>query len=80
MKLCAVVALFLIGVIPVKITQSELHWGAKGSGKQDECNAFETMAKNAGCPIKLSLTLYNEAANHHGSKEGTFILRSLPLI
>ena len=36
MKLCAVVALFLIGVIPVKIThvysQAELHWGARGSG------------------------------------------------
>ena len=37
MKLCAVVALFLIGVIPVKIThvysQAELHWGARGSGR-----------------------------------------------
>ena len=37
MKLCAVVALFLIGVIPVKIThvysQTELHWGARGSGR-----------------------------------------------
>ena len=36
MKLCNVVTLFLIGVIPVKIThvysQSELLWGAKGSG------------------------------------------------
>ena len=37
MKLCAVVALFLIGVIPEKIThvysQAELHWGARGSGR-----------------------------------------------
>ena len=37
MKLFAVVAIFLIGVIPVKIThvysQSELHWAAKGSGR-----------------------------------------------
>ena len=37
MKLCRVVALFLIGVIPVKIThvysQAELHWGARGSGR-----------------------------------------------
>ena len=37
MKLCAVVALFLIGVIPVKIThvysQAEFHWGARGSGR-----------------------------------------------
>ena len=37
MKLCNVVTLFLIGVIPVKIThvysQSELLWGAKGSGR-----------------------------------------------
>ena len=37
MKLFTVVALFLIGIIPVKIThvysQSELHWGAKGSGR-----------------------------------------------
>ena len=37
MKLCCVVALFLIGVIPVKIThvysQAELHWGARGSGR-----------------------------------------------
>ena len=36
MKLCSVVALFLIWVIPMKIThvysQSELLWGAKGSG------------------------------------------------
>ena len=35
MKMCPVVAFFLIGVIPVKITHvyslSELHWGAKGS-------------------------------------------------
>ena len=37
MKLCPVIALFLIGVIPVKIThvysQAELHWGARGSGR-----------------------------------------------
>ena len=37
MKLFAVVALFLIGVISVEIThvysQSELLWGAKGSGR-----------------------------------------------
>ena len=37
MNFFAVVALFVIGVIPVKIThvysQSELHWGAKGSGR-----------------------------------------------
>ena len=37
MKLCAVVALFLIGIIPVKIThvysQAELHWKARGSGR-----------------------------------------------
>ena len=37
MKLCHVVAIFLIGVIPVKIThvysQAELHWGARGSGR-----------------------------------------------
>ena len=37
MKLCSVVALFLIWVIPMKIThvysQSELLWGAKGSGR-----------------------------------------------
>ena len=37
MKLCSVVTVFLIGIIPVKIThvysQSELHWGAKGSGR-----------------------------------------------
>ena len=36
MNYFAFVALFVIGVIPVKITcvysQSELHWGAKGSG------------------------------------------------
>ena len=36
MKLCAVVALFLIGIIPAKIThvysQADLHWGARGSG------------------------------------------------
>ena len=36
MKLCPVIALFLIGVIPVKIThvysQAELHWGARSSG------------------------------------------------
>ena len=35
--MCSVVTLFLIGVIPVKIThvysQSELLWGAKGSGR-----------------------------------------------
>ena len=37
MNFFAVVALFVIGVIPVKIThvysQSELLWGAKGSGR-----------------------------------------------
>ena len=37
MKLCPVVALFVIGIIPVKInyvySQSELHWGARGSGR-----------------------------------------------
>ena len=37
MKLCPVIAFFLIGVIPVKIThvysQAELHWGARGSGR-----------------------------------------------
>ena len=37
MKLCSVVALFHIWVIPMKIThvysQSELLWGAKGSGR-----------------------------------------------
>ena len=55
-------------------SQSELHWGAKDSGKQDECNVFETMAENAECPFQLILTLYNEAANRHGSKGGTFIL------
>ena len=36
MKLCPVIALFLIGAIPVKKThvysQAELHWGARGSG------------------------------------------------
>ena len=74
MKLYAVVALFLIGVIPVKITQSELHWGAKGSGKQDECNAFETIAENAECPFQLILYLHNEAAKYQGSGEGTYIL------
>ena len=37
MKLCTVVAFFIIGLIPGKIThvysQAELHWGARGSGR-----------------------------------------------
>ena len=74
MKLFAVVALFLTGVHTHVYSQSELHWGAKDSGKQDECNVFETMAENAECPFQLILTLYNEAANRHGSKEGTYNL------
>ena len=44
MKLCSVVTLFLIGVIPVKIThvysQSELHWGARGSGHPPKITQF----------------------------------------
>ena len=44
MKLCRVVALFLIGVIPVKITHvyslAELHWGARGSGRPPKITQF----------------------------------------
>ena len=44
MKLCPVIALFLIGVIPVKITHvyslAKLHWDARGSGRPPKITQF----------------------------------------
>ena len=42
MKFFAVVALFVIGVIPVKITHvySQSHWGARGSGHPPKKTQF----------------------------------------
>ena len=32
------------------------------------------MVENAECPFQLILTLHNQAAKYHGSREGTYIL------
>ena len=57
MKLGTVVALFLIGVIPVKMTlvysQSELHWGARGSGRPPKISQLINKSDSPQLVIKL---------------------------
>ena len=71
MKLSVVVALFLIGEIPMKInpvnSQNELHWGAKGSGRPPKITQLLDKVPSSNLAEKLPILIsdISEIERHH---------------
>ena len=75
MKLGAVVALFLIGTIPLKInhvySHDEIHWGAKGSGHPPKITQLLDKVPSINLARKLPILFSNigslstEIDRHH---------------
>ena len=76
MKLSAVVALFLIGAIPEKIShvysQTELHWGAKGSGRPPKIIQLldKVPSSNLAGKLPISISDISEIDRHHLEDSG----------
>ena len=80
MKLSAVVAFFLIGAIPEKIShvysQTELHWGAKGSGRPPKITQLLDKVPSSNLAEKLPILIPDDISDPledsgkiHGSDE-----------
>ena len=78
MKLSAVVALFLIGAIPEKFShvysQTELHWGAKGSGRPPKITQLLDKVPSSNLAGKLPIlnSDISEIDRHHLEDSGKF--------
>ena len=95
MKLSAVVALFLFGAIPEKIShvysQAELHWGAKGSGRPPKITQLLDKVPSSNLAEKLPILIPDDISDHledsgkiHGSDENIntrkFVLETMLLL
>ena len=78
MKLSAVVALFLIGAIPEKIShvysQTELHWGAKGSGRPPKITQLlgKVPSTNLAGKLPILISDISEIDRNHLEDSGKY--------
>ena len=79
MKLCAVVALFLIVKITHVYSQADLHWGAKGSGRPPKITQLLDKVPSSNLAEKLPILIsdiseierhqFEDSGKIHGSDE-----------